>query len=376
MLKDIPLFITLDRISYESGSQVNGSILLRLHEPIRGYGIKLSFIGEEYVHFTLIESVTVPKTRRGNDGRTEHFTETERVPKEHQKYRVFYSTEQLVATFADQYIPPGDYQYPFSFALGVDIPNSFQYVWKTEGYQNDAIIRYNLTAKLVDKNNEQVARESLKYLTIQNTRIQEQDSVKRIDKSVNVTMNCCKNGGKLRMVTYFEKDRYYTDEDVWLVCELDNSQGEVAIKEGYAVLKEELQVKTGSASTTVEEQVKGEVVELRLGKGSRMTGNNAVRLKISVKPPQKRMHSSVYGELIRCTHSIKMILVLDACCSTSPTSHINVMLFDRPHSADALPTSFSNFDYSHTSSRPFVFQPVTINSGSTPINTNYPSMEW
>lgn len=366
-------FISLLKPTYEGGGQVDGCIYLRVLQPIRAATLLLNFKGEEDVCFTTIDTKTVvqDKNKVDNDGKP--ITSQVRDPRTHIKRRLFYAANNPVASFPGGVLNPGSYCYPFCFTLNANIPNSFEHMWKSEEFENHARITYSLTTVLTNQLGSPVVPESIKYLVVQNTKKFERDEVRRVELNHEVSVYCCKSAGEMRLVTYFEKDSFYNDEDVFIVCEVDNGQSEAKIKSVSAMLNQEFRVKTDSRNHTSCSSVSGESLSVELSPGQRMTGSNAIRLKIPIRKGNQ-IHTSVVGALITCRHSITVSCSLDGCCASSPSNTISVKLFEKPI-ADHLPPNFSQ-GVPVSQEQVLTFLPEYKPSFEEPHQgINYPSMD-
>ena len=332
-------FISLLKPTHEGGGQVDGCIHLRVLQPIHAARLQLNFRGEEDVCFTKIEMKMVVKDQNKRDEEGKPLTSEVRNPRTHMKRRVFYAASNLVASFPGNVLNPGSYSYPFSFTLNADIPNSFEEMWRSEEFENHARITYSLTTVLTNQLGSPVAPESVKYLVVQNSKKFERDEVKRVEVNHLLTVNCCKSAGEARLVVYYEKDSFYNDEDVYIVCELDNTHSEVKMNSVSATLYGEFNVTTDTASHSSRCSVDGQSLTVNLKPGQCLKGTNAIRLKIPIRKSD-RIQTSVVGALIVCRHYITVSCSMEGCCATSPSNTIKVKLFEKPI-VDQLPPNFS-----------------------------------
>ena len=372
------IYISLNESTYEGGSQVNGSIMMMVYKTIDVHSLKLKFSGEEDVNFTVIQFHSVPDPNGMKDDRGEVFTVSERVPKNYNQRRGFYAAEHIVQRFPGGIVEPGQYQFPFSFVLGSNVPNSFHHLWTTEEFQNHARILYTLKAILVNQLDKPIEKESIKYLIVQNKKRQELDAPRRIDQTFDVSINCCQPAGRTKMVTYFEKDSYLHDDDVFIVCEIDNYAGKTDVCSVKATFHQELRVKAGNKTETSRSVVQGKELKVSIPAGQGMTGNNSIRLQIPLRSDSK-ISTTVQGELIKCLHSITVTCTMEGCCATSPANTIRVTLFDKSN-VDPLPPGFASQDSQPTIYKPTSFTPQYMNvkeedSLMTDRSLNYPTLD-
>lgn len=363
------LFITLDKPTYCEGSQVNGTIILNTMMPLQASFLKLTFNGEELVKFTRMESNPRYTELTEEQKKTTRISST--APRHYKSKQCFYNTEQLVQRFRDDVILPGQYQFPFSFLLGSHIPNTFEHLWKTEEYQNEAMISYNLVAKLTNRDNYNVGRETVKYLVIQNEQQNRASENKKIDQLHHVYDCCCSEKGNIRVVTYFEKDWYYNDEEAYIICEIDNSDSKMIVSKVHARLNQTIQVKAEGYTEENKHEIYGESLEVNLQSGKKMTGSNAIRLKVSFTPQGKnKANTSVEGDLIKCSHSLSVSLSLNGCCQSIPSHFLPIKIYERPPQYE-MPSFGGNFAPQRFA--PYTFTPERSGRFENGATINYPS---
>lgn len=372
--KHVEAFIQLERGVYEEGSQVNGMIIIQSNQPVRASQLRILFKGEEKVQYTKMES-NPRYVQMTEEERTRNPDIPHQLPKHFNNQQPFYNSHHPIATFPDGMIQPGVYQYPFGFKLAQGIPNTFEHYWKSEGFQSEALISYSLTAQLIADNNDRPLSETIKYITINNTSNGRMEETKKVTKDHIVYNYCCKDHGSIVLATYFEKDWYFTDDDAFIVCEIDNSRSQMKINKVTCQLDQDLICK-GSKHDSVNKSsaIQGQNQELNLLPGKKMTGTNAVRLKLQLARTEgANINSTVSSELVKCSHRINVTLLLEGCCHTIPVNTQNVTLFNRMHlqqianSPTGIPTHVYN---------PVVFSPQMnyMQPSVQSHNIEYPTM--
>lgn len=364
------LFIVLEKPVYTERSQVNGTIMLHTMVPLHASYLNLVFEGIEVVKFT--KFVNNPEYTALNEEQRKTTTIPRTVPRHYKSRQCFYNTEQMVQRFPEDVIFPGSYQFPFSFTLGANIPNTFEHLWKTEQYQNEAVISYTLLARLSDRDNYTVGRETVKFLIIQNEQPNQMAEHQKIDQEHHVYNFCCANKGTIRLVTYFEKDWYYNDEDAYIVCEVDNSNSLLTVNQIKARLTQTLRVK---AEGTVEEntrEIASDSLQVDLKPEKKMTGGNAIRLKLKLSPlGNNKTDTTVDGDLIKCRHSLSVNLHLSGCCQSVPSHHLHVKVYARP--PPSVVPSFAS-DFVPQKFAPYTFTPERSGKFDDGPNVNYPKI--
>lgn len=378
------MFIQLERNVYEAGDQVNGSVMMNVNSEIYASALCLIFNGDEYTNITVMKSESYEEYDSAS-GKYE--TRTRSVPRNYTKNKLFYKTDQTIYNFPGGLLPAGQYLFPFSFVLGTNIPNSFAHFWKTEGtYQNEALIKYILVARLIGGKRGQIPQDTVKTITIQNLK-NSLDTLRKIDDVKKVYFCCCQEMGEIRLVTYFEKDKYYVNEEVYVVCEVDNSQGQRAIEQIDLVLTQNLGVKAGGESIQLDEVVARNSSVQFIEAGSRKTGQAAIRLMLNLSAKTNSgsvTQPTVFGDLIKCNHTIAVRLHLKGCCLTEVSNKLIVNLYSPPPIVQVNPIDMRNFN--PVTQKPIVFHPVFesnhyVNpadnefSGSKSGGINYPKFD-
>ena len=235
------------------------------------------------------------------------------------------------------------------------------------------MITYSLTAKLTDQNARTVGSETIKPMTIQNGLTNRKLEHKKINELHEVYNFFCWSNGWIRLVTYFERDWYYKDEDAYIVCEIDNSESEMVIHKVFVQLEQRLLVEAEGHSEVIRKQISGEEMELDLQPGKKMTRGNALRLKIRLSPDIKgNTDTTVEGELIKCSHTLSVTLSIGGCCQSAPFNNLPIRIYERPPAFVALPQFGGNFSPQHFA--PLVFAPERSGSFENRASENYPSM--
>lgn len=367
------LYIKLDKDCLEPSEQINGFIIVESHQPFLANELRLLLKCEEKVNY--FQKITNPDYSRLTEEEKRDTSVPQYIHKNYKNQNTFYSTFQTIANYGLQAVAAGIYQYPFSFKLQNCSPNSFEYLWKTDQYQNEASISYTLTARMLKDGDTRSCQDSIKYFYIQKTPTGLEIENKRVIDYHRVFNWCCLEKGVIMLATYFEKDWYHKDEDVFMVCEIDNSESNLKINYVSCQLDQSLSLKADRAKhVKLRSQVDGEKLEINLEPGKKMTGTNAIRLKIPLagRKPEAKIQSTVNSDIIQCQHDITVLLTLAGCCESRPSNFLHITLFDRPASNNVFEQTFGPPTKIYN---PVVFNPVMNMAGTIPLDkgTSYPS---
>ena len=128
-----------------------------------------------------------------------------------------------------------------------------------------------------------IGRQAIKYLTVNNRLLDNQSNlqIRKIEKIHPINFCCCYEQGKVKLTTYFEKSSYYIDEDMFIICELEN-ESQCKVSKLQAIFSQKVHVEAEGANDDLNFTVKSDKAEVNLIAGRKMTGNNAIRLHIPV----------------------------------------------------------------------------------------------
>lgn len=344
------LSVRLDRSFYEPGQQINGLMTVYLSQYLtQPVYAKIKLTAQEHVRFVKEVVRAVVTDNRNNQDKT--ITEA----REYSQEKTFLDLDIPVAHL-QQNMLPGEHTFPFSVVLGSGLPSTFTKSWTTRAngrtYQNDSSIRYSLGLRLEDYSGNLICQEVQRPLSVQNIKQNPTgpEAARRIDKVHHIS-SCCKDLGKVRLISYFEKDKMYKDEDLMVVCEIDGSQLDAEIESIHAELKEDFEASAEIHTETASSTSKSEIIKLNLGPHSRMTGSNSIRLSVDLRNSKNRFDSSVKSSLITCKHTVTVYLTLKGCCITTPSSSIPLQVFERPPAQPMYEASAGGYDYPSFSQR-------------------------
>ena len=208
----------------------------------------MSFRGEELVNITKMESESYEEY----DSQTKSsVTRTRQVPTPYVENRAFYDINNtLFAEKSGKAISPGQYQFPFSFVLGTGIPASFDHKWKVSGENCDATIYYEIAVDVgglgwfSSESFQNLVRKEIKVVHVNDG----QTSNRRIE-TVNKVQHCCTEYGDVKLVAYFEKDKYSIGSKAYIIFEIDNSTSTMNFKSVNAQLEQHFVFKAQTSQT-------------------------------------------------------------------------------------------------------------------------------
>lgn len=375
----IQAFIHLDKPTYSPGEQVNGTVSLEVNTPVQATDLELKFLGGEFVHFVQLE-----REKAQEIGEESKSTEDRPAFGNYTQNRIFYNFENSIYEFRKPgteigIIEPGQYQFPFSFVLGVETPASFNYSWKNYGHSCNATIQYIITANIIDKSRGirqggagvagNLAHKELIVLPVDDGLGRN----RRVENAENISF-CCKDYGETKMIAYFEKDRYSIGSTAFIILEIDNRYSTADIKDVDVKLTQRLSFKAQGQEQrkiSVLKEVKGEGCKAH----SSQKGNNARRFEIVIsgsKPDEKDIFGSCHGELVECRHRISITLNMGITCymGKSPQVHLDIPVYKVYGDHTDLYPSFMASNWNPQINATFMFNPQYAPANKLDISIN------
>eukprot|EP00826_Nyctotherus_ovalis_P036525 TRINITY_DN3246_c0_g1_i1.p1 TRINITY_DN3246_c0_g1~~TRINITY_DN3246_c0_g1_i1.p1 ORF type:complete len:541 (-),score=113.21 TRINITY_DN3246_c0_g1_i1:1914-3536(-) len=306
-LNEIFVYVQTNDPYYSPSSFVHGAVYLDVYSPVTIYNVELRLRGTERVKWE--------EVKNSSPGDNNKITE-----KMKDKQTIF-STTSLLQAVAET-LPPGQYQYPFSFQLPDQIPGTFEI--KHGDY--DGRIRYTLTAVLNCAD-----RDPIKYRTElvirQRPTIANYNAPVTVDEEVCI---CCSNKGRCSMTCNFQSDTYQPGNTAILMTTVDNSICTVDIKNFTVTLKQTVDFRTRNGRSMSFSR------DIRSSDFSGVASHTSTRgnpqlMSIQLEEPfesGKLIQPSVHGMMITCNYQLQVRPAFDAtcaCCSNTPT--ITVPLF-------------------------------------------------
>jgi hypothetical protein len=193
---------------YNPGSQISGSIYLRVTAPAPARQVLIEVKGTEKVGFVDFEY----KTHEGRQERVE-------VKRKHER-TIFMFTAPCF-TFTVPQLQPGDYTIPFSFVMPPNLPSSLQFIRHHMTAKPKAMVKYQIKGSLVD-DHAKVLMKHKQVLILREMGESFETNITRTDEH-NITTWCCVNQGSSRITTNFEKNVMEPHDTCKAFINIDNS---------------------------------------------------------------------------------------------------------------------------------------------------------
>lgn len=306
------VYVRLNKGDFVPGEQVSGTILLDLYSNFNSNIIWLAVAGVEQTK--LVEERQVS----GDGNRTELI--------DHNDQNFFFSHKIPVYRFPQEFIPSGQYSFPFSFLLNSDLPSTFDYKFSKKDKECFAKVSYEIRASLESTSNSAPAISyTCPFVVNQKMVLNDQSQRKEINQSVSSC--CCIDKGQSKIVSYFEKSEYIPGEVAYLVTEVDNSNGKAKINTIDAIFQQHLVLKAGKYEENIHEDL-NTMSEPGVGIGEQKVGDNARRLAVALTTKKKTspIQPTCRGKLIMNEYYLKNQLNVDACicCGDNPNCKLQL----------------------------------------------------
>ncbi len=179
--------IATDSPSFKPGDLVRGNVYINMKQSFSTPSLNLNLKVEEFTHFN-----------------------------KSQDHKLHFQGQTIIVKFRQNLIPPGQYQYPFTFTLPLNLPGSFEYY----DNENTAYITYILEASLPSLNPQNSIRNSV--LLIVNQPLQSLGVCSRKESTAKLASLCCFPQGMSTLKVVLPNENFYNNDSVKVFCELDN----------------------------------------------------------------------------------------------------------------------------------------------------------
>eukprot|EP00741_Cyanophora_paradoxa_P025738 tig00000391_g24837.t1 len=227
--------VRTEQAVYFAGDTITGLVYLEAKEHVSATSITLKCKGFEKCAFYTSSSHTV---RDGDSSRTE--TREER----HDGKQEFFRVKIPLASYPSQ-IPPGAYQWPFTFALPPSLPSSFHYQRGRDhaevAYKLKAIVEVPGLLKPNIKSTQKVAvrQRFSNLITAQRKEIED-----------TVRFFCCIPRGRIKIEMWCDKSAYVPGETAQIYAKIDNkSSNDVRSVSGELIARTTLRSSSGRTET-------------------------------------------------------------------------------------------------------------------------------
>ena len=269
MGKDAPgkVQITYDKPFYHPGSQVSGNIFVQIWAHIIANDLSLKIKGKEKGQVVYLK----PPEKEGDQFEYE----------EKSKKKEFFSYKFPIYSWGHGMpVPPGQYQFPFTFVLPNELPNSFSHHWSEHGKKCYGKIEYEVKAEL------DAVGPDFKAKGVFNICQAVQGQISGGTATINkeVKMCCCISKGKTIINASFEKNQYKPGEVCQILAEVDNSESSADISDINGVLRQVITVNCGDKYKKVIEQIKEKCRIEGIKAGEKLTGDSVAKMQLTLKP--------------------------------------------------------------------------------------------
>ena len=240
------LYVQTDKPSYFAGEEITGTLFLNLQETYPADKIKIKIKGKERTLLIWFEDMGPgphhhhpPPDRRppwdrphGPPRRRMEHIEREDAP-------CIYHVHTVFDAKAGGPMPPGQYSFPFSFKLPLNIPGTFHHV-----EQNlSASIRYTIEGFIETVGNLAPRIKYKSRFTVRQPPMVSGDSVGGKSTTKVVCCGCCLPYGTVDIRANFEKNVYQPNETARAQIEVDNSHSSVDLKDIRLELRQTITIK-------------------------------------------------------------------------------------------------------------------------------------
>jgi len=305
---------------YLPGETVSGFIYIQLNSQVQGNQLYLKIKGKESSYWITIIYVNNQQVR---------------VP--HYGHNPFINYKIPVYRWNTPFVPAGQYCIPFSFVLPQNIPGSVKDIWNHDGIfgkDASATIDYKLKAEL----HSPTGQVHIKGKTPLLVKDEYRSPVVPLSGDSNLPMKswCCCSKGFVNMKCYFEKNAYMPGETATVICDIDNSQGRIAITNMIGRLTYSLITSNESDSKTFT-KTNSELILPGVAIGETKTGANQLKFTLPIiteKNVDGEEIATTNGHFVKCVYMLQVYAPIDSCCcsccSTEPMMEIPVNVSSQP----------------------------------------------
>lgn len=308
---------------YYAGETVSGEVFLNLLEEYPGTTIYLKLKGTEECHFE--EQVT--HFKENPDGTRTSVTET----RHHKGHNSFYRHKFPIYVWQGDYIPRGQWCFPFSLALNQQLPGTFGE--KEVHFQ--AKIKYKAKVELqalrkdvkpLKFTQELVVREPIKNQMLYNI---------PVENSVSAKTWCCIDQGVSKMKCFFEKNTYCPGELANMVCEVDNSLCNLPVRAVNMRLLMNIRLCAHHGKEKfIQETVNSYDLPGVIGARESAVGDNRkiAGILLTNQMRHRALQPSTTGSIVKCEYVLAVKTVLEGvtCCAADPEVRIPLTIFAAP----------------------------------------------
>jgi hypothetical protein len=298
------IIIELNKPSYKPGEVVNGSIYVNMIQSFSTKNLEMTLHVQQYTKFREISSDEFHEKNRMRLY-MKHITGDHKniKIKEHKEgKKEYFNGSIVIASYSNNLIPPGQYQYPFSFVLPLNLPGSFEFY---DG-SNIAYSAYFLEASLAAVNRSQIIK--TQNLIIVNQAQETMGIVNQMEKTARLKTWCCIKRGSSTLMVNILKDSFYTNDTIMADCMLDNTNTKLDADNIKVQLMQKIVLKDNSGRNRL---IQRKITDLsykniyKAGKKSRQTFE--LPIIDNENPALQHIHQCNHQHLFRSTDLISKL---------------------------------------------------------------------
>jgi len=307
---------------YFAGETVTGEVYLNLMQPFPGNIVSLKLKGIEMCRWEEMET----RWRTNPDGTRTSYQE----PIELRGHNSFYRHNFPIFIFNTNVIAPGQYCFPFCFVPGSNLPGSF--FEQENGFT--AVIKYKVKAELTNFQDSGaklkycqplILREPIKNQMLYNV---------PIENAINAKTWCCLSQGVSKMKCFFEKNTYCPGEQANMMCEIENSQCNLPVRNVNIRLLMNIRLITNTGREKFITEVVNSFDLPGIGAHETAVENNrkVAGIFLTNRFRNRAIQPSTTGSLVKCEYILSVKTVLDGvtCCTADPEVRIPLTIFAPP----------------------------------------------
>lgn len=255
-----------------TGTTASGTIYLNLTKDYPGEKLCLRITGNEYTKWVENE-----KQAHKNPNPVTRFADNLIVNKE----------IEIHNWNKREYIPKGQYTFPFQFAVPKGLPSSFYFRRVTAVAQ----IKYFITV-FTKSEKKKVPQISYQIPVLIRESFEANVESKEISTNSNLTTCCCIHHGSIGIRTAFEKNAVAPGETVSIISEIDNSKNTLPISKVKYLLTQKIVLHAEGHKKVFNFTIK--TVELgKVDQGQTKKGSNKLEASLTLPPCQEAGSSDI-----------------------------------------------------------------------------------
>jgi hypothetical protein len=329
------MFLETENAYYTPGDTVTGNVYLDVKRSFPAYMLELRIKGTEKVHWEE-SKVQTQQSEPGQPMKDPNAT-TSSQPSEivnliFKDKRKIFDVYTPIYNFADRFINPGNYTFPFTFILSDYCPGTF---YINHGFHKGKI-RYSMAALLRSSAHDMKDQKYKTHLVVRQK--PKQVIYNQTYTSEESPCVCCCSKGVSRIEGSFERDAYVPGERANMLVKVDNTRCSLNISQIQCKLVQAISFRAqkGSMSninkTVAEENYDG------VAAGQEIAQPKPLSLELVDKYQKYQKHDkddyantlqpSVYGTLINSAYTLYVKTIFEGCCMCcGPSPNLSMPLY-------------------------------------------------